>query len=95
MAEDAKGNLVSSVMHKLKDSAGAFFFLLQSDDGDLFKVTLDMAQDAEGNPTGEGAAWRLPKFWFRGRTQSDGFVERGPWRRRKGQGWNRGFNWWD
>lgn len=90
-----KCHIVSGVMLKLKGSANAFFFLLQSDDGDLFKVTLDMAEDAEGNPTGEGAAWRSLKCWFRGRTQSDGIVERGPWRRRKGQGWNPGFNWWD
>ncbi|KAG8409877.1 pre-mRNA-splicing factor rse1 [Metarhizium acridum] len=45
--------IVSGVMHKLKGSTSAFFFLLQTDDGDLFKVTLDMAEDADGNLTGE------------------------------------------
>ena len=41
--------IVAGVMHKLKGSAGAFFFLLQTEDGDLFKVTLDMVEDSEGN----------------------------------------------
>lgn len=35
--------IVSGVMHKMR---GAFFFLLQSEDGDLFKVTLDYADDS-------------------------------------------------
>ncbi|KAH8894828.1 Pre-mRNA-splicing factor rse-1 [Thozetella sp. PMI_491] len=49
-----KRTIVAGVMHKLKGSAGAFFFLLQTEDGDLFKVTLDMLEDGEtGNPTGE------------------------------------------
>lgn len=34
--------IVAGVMHKMR---GAFFFLLQSEDGDLFKVTLDYADD--------------------------------------------------
>lgn len=33
-----KRTIVSGVMHKMR---GAFFFLLQTEDGDLFKVTLD------------------------------------------------------
>lgn len=44
-----KRMIVAGVMHKLKGSAGAFFFLLQTEDGDLFKVTLDMIEDSEGN----------------------------------------------
>lgn len=36
-----KRTIVSGVMHKLKGSTFTFFFLLQSDDGDLFKVTLE------------------------------------------------------
>ncbi|KAF8557619.1 hypothetical protein OG21DRAFT_1494597 [Imleria badia] len=34
--------ITSAVMHKMK---GAFFFLLQSEDGDLFKVTIDHEED--------------------------------------------------
>ncbi|KAH8673671.1 Pre-mRNA-splicing factor rse-1 [Xylariales sp. PMI_506] len=57
-----KRTIVSGVMHKLKGSAGAFFFLLQSEDGDLFKVTLDMAEDEEGNPTGEVRRLKIKYF---------------------------------
>lgn len=52
--ESSRGNIiVSAVMHKLRasprlaaqsetnPSQGTFFFLLQSEDGDLFKVTID------------------------------------------------------
>lgn len=49
-------------MHKLKNSAGLFFFLLQSEDGDLFKVTIDMVEDAEGNPTGEVERLKIKYF---------------------------------
>ncbi|KAF8134537.1 CPSF A subunit region-domain-containing protein [Boletus edulis] len=34
--------ITAAVMHKMK---GAFFFLLQSEDGDLFKVTIDHEED--------------------------------------------------
>ncbi|KAI9571126.1 CPSF A subunit region-domain-containing protein [Boletus coccyginus] len=34
--------IIAAVMHKMK---GAFFFLLQSEDGDLFKVTIDHEED--------------------------------------------------
>jgi splicing factor 3B subunit 3 len=54
--------IVSGVMHKLKGSAGAFFFLLQTEDGDLFKVTLDMVEDAEGNPTGDVKRLKIKYF---------------------------------
>ncbi|OBT67773.1 hypothetical protein VE03_03490 [Pseudogymnoascus sp. 23342-1-I1] len=54
--------IVSGVMHKLKGSTGAFFFLLQSEDGDLFKVTLDMVEDSDGNPTGEVKRMKIKYF---------------------------------
>ncbi|KAK3997241.1 Pre-mRNA-splicing factor rse1 [Cladorrhinum sp. PSN332] len=54
--------VVSGVMHKLKGSAGAFFFLLQTDDGDLFKVTLEMVEDSAGNPTGEVKRLKIKYF---------------------------------
>jgi splicing factor 3B subunit 3 len=57
-----KRMIVSGVMHKLKGSAGAFFFLLQTEDGDLFKVTLDMVEDAEGNPTGDVKRLKIKYF---------------------------------
>jgi splicing factor 3B subunit 3 len=57
-----KRTIVSGVMHKLKGSAGAFFFLLQSEDGDLFKVTLDMVEDNDGNPTGEVKRLKIKYF---------------------------------
>ncbi|KAK0623436.1 Pre-mRNA-splicing factor rse-1 [Immersiella caudata] len=57
-----KRTIVSGVMHKLKGSAGAFFFLLQSEDGDLFKVTLDMIEDSDGNPTGEVKRLKIKYF---------------------------------
>ncbi|KAK0646032.1 Pre-mRNA-splicing factor rse-1 [Cercophora newfieldiana] len=57
-----KRTIVAGVMHKLKGSAGAFFFLLQSEDGDLFKVTLDMIEDGGGNPTGEVKRLKIKYF---------------------------------
>ncbi|RKF60135.1 Pre-mRNA-splicing factor rse1 [Erysiphe neolycopersici] len=48
-----KRKIVAGVMHKLKGAAGAFFFLLQTEDGDLFKVTIEMVEDDNGQPTGE------------------------------------------
>ncbi|KAK4147046.1 CPSF A subunit region-domain-containing protein [Dichotomopilus funicola] len=57
-----KRTIVSGVMHKLKGSAGAFFFLLQTDDGDLMKVTLDMVEDDDGNPTGEVRRLKVKYF---------------------------------
>ncbi|ROW17517.1 hypothetical protein VPNG_00937 [Cytospora leucostoma] len=54
--------IVGGVMHKLKNSAGLFFFLLQTEDGDLFKVTIDMVEDAEGNPTGEVERLKIKYF---------------------------------
>ncbi|ROW12453.1 hypothetical protein VMCG_00773 [Cytospora schulzeri] len=54
--------IVAGVMHKLKNSAGLFFFLLQTEDGDLFKVTIDMVEDTEGNPTGEVERLKIKYF---------------------------------
>ncbi|ODA80042.1 hypothetical protein RJ55_03000 [Drechmeria coniospora] len=48
-----KRSIVAGIMHKLKGSSGAFFFLLQTEDGDLFRVTMDMVKDDAGKPTGE------------------------------------------
>ncbi|KAH7108281.1 CPSF A subunit region-domain-containing protein [Auriculariales sp. MPI-PUGE-AT-0066] len=41
-SEDRGIIIVAGVMHKMK---GAFFFLLQSEEGDLFKVTIDHQED--------------------------------------------------
>lgn len=57
-----KRMIVAGVMHKLKNSAGLFFFLLQTEDGDLFKVTIDMVEDAEGNATGEVERLKIKYF---------------------------------
>ncbi|KAG9257326.1 CPSF A subunit region-domain-containing protein [Emericellopsis atlantica] len=57
-----KRTIVSGVMHKLKGSAGAFFFLLQTEDGDLLKVTIDMVEDEDGNPTGEVRRLKVKYF---------------------------------
>ncbi|KAK5990060.1 Pre-mRNA-splicing factor RSE1 [Cladobotryum mycophilum] len=57
-----KRTIVAGVMHKLKGSAGAFFFLLQTEDGDMFKVTIDMVEDDEGNPTGEVKRLKIKYF---------------------------------
>jgi splicing factor 3B subunit 3 len=46
-------------MHKMR---GAFFFLLQSEDGDLFKVTLEMAEDDSGQATGEVKRLKIKYF---------------------------------
>jgi len=55
-----KRHIVCGVMHKMK---GAFFFLLQTEDGDLFKVTLEMAEPEEGKPpTGEVLRMKLKYF---------------------------------
>lgn len=57
-----KRNIVSGVMHKLKGSAGAFFFLLQTEDGDMFKLTIDMMEDDAGNTTGEVQRLKIKYF---------------------------------
>ncbi|KAI1327859.1 pre-mRNA-splicing factor rse-1 [Xylariaceae sp. FL0255] len=57
-----KRSIVAGVMHKLKGNAGAFFFLLQTEDGDLFKVTIDMAEDEGGKTTGEVRRLKIKYF---------------------------------
>jgi len=57
-----KRTIVAGVMHKLKGSAGAFFFLLQTEDGDLFKLTLDMVEDEDGKATGEVCRLKIKYF---------------------------------
>jgi splicing factor 3B subunit 3 len=54
-----KRHIVSGVMHKMK---AVFFLLLQTEDGDLFKVTLDMVEDDEGRPTGEVQRLKIKYF---------------------------------
>ncbi|KAG9239240.1 CPSF A subunit region-domain-containing protein [Amylocarpus encephaloides] len=57
-----KRSIVAGVMHKLKGAAGAFFFLLQTEDGDLFKVTIEMVEDEDGQPTGEVKRLKIKYF---------------------------------
>ena len=56
---ERKRSVICGVMHKMR---GAFFFLLQSEDGDLFKVTLDMVEDDNGQPTGEVKKLKIKYF---------------------------------
>ncbi|TKA75708.1 Pre-mRNA-splicing factor rse1 [Cryomyces minteri] len=56
---ERKRYIVAGVMHKMR---GAFFFLLQSEDGDLFKVTIEMAEDDNGQPTGEVVRLKIKYF---------------------------------
>lgn len=50
--------ITAGVMHKMR---GAFFFLLQTEDGDLFKVTIDMVEE-NGQPTGEVQRLKIKYF---------------------------------
>jgi splicing factor 3B subunit 3 len=59
---DRKRTIVGGVMHKLKGAAGAFFFLLQTEDGDLFKITIEMVEDDNGQPTGEVRRLKIKYF---------------------------------
>ena len=56
---ERKRYIISGVMHKMR---GAFFFLLQSEDGDMFKVTLEMVEDDAGAPTGEVRRLKIKYF---------------------------------
>ncbi|CAG8024344.1 unnamed protein product [Penicillium salamii] len=56
---ERKRSIVSGTMHKMR---GDFFYLLQSEDGDLFKLTLEMAEDDNGQPTGEVKALKIKYF---------------------------------
>lgn len=56
---DRKRQITAGVTHKMK---GTFFLLLQSEDGDLFKVTLDMVEDDNEQPTGEIKDMKIKYF---------------------------------
>lgn len=51
--------ITAGVMHKMR---GSFFFLLQTDDGDLFKVTIDMLEDENGQHSGDVNRLRIKYF---------------------------------
>ncbi|KAJ5976324.1 Pre-mRNA-splicing factor rse1 [Penicillium waksmanii] len=56
---ERKRTIVSGVMHKMR---GAFFFLLQTDDGDMFKLNLEMVEDENGQLTGEVQRLKIKYF---------------------------------
>lgn len=56
---ERKRCITAGVMHKMR---GAFFFLLQTEDGDLFKMTIDMVEDEHGQFTGEVQRLKLKYF---------------------------------
>ncbi|KAL2792955.1 CPSF A subunit region-domain-containing protein [Aspergillus keveii] len=56
---DRKRSVIAGVMHKMR---GAFFFLLQTEDGDLFKLTIDMVEDDKGQLTGEVRRLKIKYF---------------------------------
>ncbi|KAL4779714.1 CPSF A subunit region-domain-containing protein [Aspergillus varians] len=56
---DRKRCITAGVMHKMR---GAFFFLMQTEDGDLFKLTLEMAEDDNGQLTGEVKGLKIKYF---------------------------------
>ncbi|KAL2812489.1 CPSF A subunit region-domain-containing protein [Aspergillus granulosus] len=56
---DRKRSIIAGVMHKMR---GAFFFLLQTEDGDLFKLTIDMVEDDKGQLTGEVKQLKIKYF---------------------------------
>lgn len=56
---ERKRSVVAGVMHRMR---GAFFFLLQTEDGDLFKLTLDMVEDDNGQLTGEVRRLKIKYF---------------------------------
>lgn len=56
---DRRRNIIAGVMHKMK---GQFFLLLQTEDGDLFKVTIEMAEGDNDQPTGEVKSLKIKYF---------------------------------
>ncbi|PNP76458.1 hypothetical protein FNYG_10196 [Fusarium nygamai] len=56
-----KRTIIGGLMQKLKNSPEAFFFLLQTEDGDIFKLTFDL-QDNEGSLTGEVRRIKIKYF---------------------------------
>lgn len=59
--EDAerKRHIICGVTHKMK---GAFFSLVQTEDGDVFKVTLEMTEDEHNQATGEVSEMKIKYF---------------------------------
>lgn len=62
-AEDPerKRIIVSGCLH-LSKARHEFFFLLQTEDGDVFKLTLDMAEDAQGRKTSQPVRMNLKYY---------------------------------
>lgn len=56
---ERKRVITAGVMHKMR---GAFFFLMQTEDGDLFKVTIEMVEDEAGDATGEVRRLKIKYF---------------------------------
>lgn len=56
---ERKRTIVAGIMHKIRNQ---FFLLLQTGDGDLFKATIDMAEEENGQPTGEVKALKIKYF---------------------------------
>ncbi|KMU90906.1 pre-mRNA-splicing factor rse1 [Coccidioides immitis H538.4] len=56
---ERKRYITAGVVHKMRR---AFFCLLQTEDGDLFKVTMDMVEDENGQLTGEVQRLKLKYF---------------------------------
>lgn len=54
-----KRYITCGVVHRLR---GQFFFLLQTEDGDLFKLTFEMVPDGNGEPTADVARIKLKYF---------------------------------
>ena len=54
-----KRRIVAGVVHRLK---GDFFILLQTDDGDIFKLSMVLAEDERGRKTGEVEKLELRYF---------------------------------
>jgi splicing factor 3B subunit 3 len=54
-----KRHVVCGTMHKMR---GIFFFLLQTNDGDVFKLTMDLVKNAQGVLTGEVGSLKLKFF---------------------------------
>lgn len=54
-----KRRIIAGVVHRLK---GDFFLLLQTDDGDLFKLSMKMVEDGNGKKTGEVEQLELRYF---------------------------------
>lgn len=56
-----KRTIICGVMHKIRNTPEAFFFLLQTEDGDIFKLTFDL-QDDEGALTGQVRRIKIKYF---------------------------------